>query len=492
MKPSGWSICLILASAALCRADAPQPAFEKTAATLKFLAAADLLHDRLPDRINPVEDLQAHNKLLADLFARNDSIDDLLPLLRHADPKVRTLAIAALCHLGDPHILPHLLPLCDDRAPTLPHPGLVAMIPGMDKDITPLEPQTVAAFPRAILNQYLAAAGYPQNPKEFDAYWARRKDRPFCASWFSVKLDRAMQGNRDIPANRAAQVKALRDRVDHLPPADRAWNILYLSASDHLLFDEPTCLAAGKTLGPDALLQTLQGKCPSTDPDLQMPSDHLDAINLWTLKHAATLLRAQDASVLLTLDRLSTPWYAIAAANLQPQQSKSILTDAFARFPRQGYHDAWARSDLATALWQLQGLSSADDLIRWFYSETLKDEGVPHSRARFLLSLDPHAPATRTLLARLILHRAFNTLDWSSLKALIPILNQWVPTPIVSPQELHDLQHPYGEQHTVQQPDQAAKTYPEQTQKLNQTLATWRQKIQASVPIWSPKNTTNN
>jgi hypothetical protein len=480
----------LLATFALA-AEPPTTAFERAASSLKFLAAADLLHDRFPDRINPAEDLQTHNKLLTDLFARNDSINDLLPLLQHNDPKVRTLAIAALCHTGDPKILPHLLSFCDDRAPTLPHPGLVAMTPGMEKDITPLEPQVVANFPRAILRQYLSAAGYNSVPADFQAYWSARKSRPFCASWFSVKLDRALQGNRSIPPNRAAQVQSLRDEINHLPPTDRAWTILYLSAADPLLFDAQACLAAAQSLGPPALLQTLQGKCPSPDPDLQMSTDRIDAIHLFILKHATQLLRPQDASVLLTLDRISTPWYAIAAANLQPQQSQSILTDAFARFPRQGYHDAWARSDLATALWQLQGTSSTDDLIRWFYSETLKDEGVPHSRARFLLSLDPHAPATRTLLAKLIHHLDFNTLDWSSLKALIPILNQWVQTPIVSPKELHDLQHPYGEQHTVQQPDQAAKTYPEQTPQLNQTLTTWRQKIQSSVPTWSSKTPNN-
>ena len=473
-------------------------AFEQTAAQLKFLAAGDLLYDRFPDRFNPREDLEAHNKIVADLFARLDSFDDLVPLLKHADPKVRTLAIAALNRKEDPKLLPLLVPLCDDTAATFPHPGLVAMIPGMEKDITPLEPQTVADLPKAILKQYLTAAGY-DSAKDFDAYWRVRKDRPFCASWFKIQLDRATQRTVPVPALRAPQLQALRDRIDRLPNQDGAWTLLYLSIPDHLLYDQAASLVAAKSVGPQALLEALRGRCTSTDPDLHPRiggDDPVNPINLWILKHAKDLLQPQHADVLLDLEigphefahpfrPMHTPWYAIAAASLAPARSKDILTEAFKRFPHEGYTDAWARADLAAAQWRLQGLSSASEVIDWLYSETLKDEGVPHSRCKFLQSLDPTAPETRKLLAALIADPRFTTLDWSSLKTLIPILNHWTTSPIISPQDLQSLHHPYGEQHVVQQPDQAAQTYPTQTKELNQTLTQWRQKIKESTPQWS-------
>lgn len=478
--------------AASCLAEAPKEAFERAAKTLKFLAAADLLHDRLPDRVNPPEDREAHNKAVSEVFARNDAMPDLLPLLKHDDPKVRTLAIAALNHLNDPKVLPALLPLCEDRAQTLPHPGLVAMIPGMEKDITPLEPQTVADFPRAILSQYLVAAGYNSGIADFDAYWSAHKDRATCASWFKVQLDRSTQGARPAPANRQPQLSVLRDKVDHLPEKDRGWTVLYISVPDHALYDESACLAAAKSLGPDALLATLDGKCPSEDPDLHPHSaaaaDPTDPINLWTLHHASDLLRPQDAQALLRLDRMRTPWYAIAAATLTPDKSKSILADAFARFPNPGYADAWARADIAITLWRVQGLPAAPDLVHWFYAETLKDEGVPHSRVIFLQSLNPNDPRTRTLLSQLVSEPRFDTLDWSSLKALTTIVNHWTPSPVISNDELASLQHPYGEQHAVQRPEQAAKTYPTQTAELNQTLTQWREKIKTSQPRWSQHN----
>jgi hypothetical protein len=104
---------------------------------------------------------------------------------------------------------------------------------------------------------------------------------------------------------------------------------------------------------------------------------------------------------------------------------------------------------------------------------------------RFLQSLNAKDPKTRLLLTALVNDSRFTTLDWSSLKALIPILNQWTAAPIVTPEELAALQHPYGEQHAVQRPEQAAKTYPTQTAELNQTLTQWRQKVKESLPQWS-------
>src|SRR5207244_7367494 len=49
---------------------------------------------------------------------------DFLPLLRHNDANVRTLAIVALYSLDDPQILPDIFPLVTDPAPTF-----VAMLP---------------------------------------------------------------------------------------------------------------------------------------------------------------------------------------------------------------------------------------------------------------------------------------------------------------------------------------------------------------------------
>lgn len=456
----------------------PKEAFEQTAAALKFFAAGDLLYDRLPDRFEPKEDLEHHNKLVGELLSRNDKVEDVLPLLKHDNPKVRTLALAALYRKHDVKLLPQFVPLCEDTAPTFPHPALVTAIAELGQPTSPLEPQTVADFPRAIVRLYMSAAAVEGDYKKFESYWLARKDRSFCASWFKIDLDRATQRTRPVPPDRAAKLQPIRDRINALTGQDRAWTILYLATNDEAIFDQPACIAAAKSLGPEPLMQTLEGKCPSQDPDLQN-DEVIDRIGLWTLKHAGELLRQGDAKQLLTLERLRTPWYAIAAAHLDPQESRSPVMQAFARFPNEGYTDAWARADLATALWRLRGPAETDFILDWFYGETLKHEGVPHSRATFLSALDPAAPQTRAFVQRLVKDPRFQTLDWSSLKSVARIVNRWTAT--IPEQELTSLHHPYGEQQVVEEPDQAAKTYPEQTKKLNQTLADWRQRIRKSI-----------
>lgn len=485
-------------------ADSTKEAFEATAGQLKFLAANDVLYDRPLERFTPEEDRQTHNQLVAALLARNDPTDALLPLLKHENSKVRTLAILALFAKEDPKLLPYFVPLCDDDALTFRHPGLVANIAELGQATSPQEEQTVAMLPRQILRRYLEPAGYSGRPRDFDAYWSARKDRPFCATWFKIQLDRATQGARPVPQDRAVNVKALRDRIDALSTNDRAWTALYLSIPDFALYDEKACLAAAKSVGPDALLAMLRGKYPGDDPDLHYfkgrADDPLLQVKLWTLRHATQLLRPGDSAALLQIQDTAfdqaiqanappghflpppTAWFAIAAADLDRPRAVAILADAFSRFPRQGYTDAWARADLATALWRHGGLAQRDVLRNWFYGETLKDEGVPHSRARFLQSLDPRDPNAKTLLTSFIADDRFASLDWSSLKLVIPMVNTWARRPVISDEEVASLQHPYGEQHVVQRPAEAMKTYPGQTKALNQTLAQWRQRLKDALP----------
>lgn len=497
-------LCVLGVLCGSSRASTTKEAFEETATKLKFFSANDVLYDRPLERFTPESDRETHNQLVATLLARNDSVDSLLPLLRHENPKVRTLAVAALYAKEDPKLLPHLLPLCGDIALTLPHPGLVANIAELGQSTSPLEEQTVSMLPRQILRRYLEPAGYLGGPRDFDAYWSPRKTRQFCATWFKIPLDRATQGARPIPDDRAEHVKALRARIDALSPIDRTWTALYLSIPDFVPYDEPACLALAKSAGPDALLAMLRGKYPGDDPDLHYrkgrSDDPLLQVKLWTLRHAKDLLRPSDSAALLDIQETAfnqatqenalpghflpppTAWFAIAAADLDPARSQAILTQAFSRFPRQGFTDAWARSDLATALWRHQGLTQLDFLRNWFYGETLKDEGVPHSRARFLQSLDPNDPNTKRLIRSLLFDPRMDSLDWSSLKLIIPMVNRWTKQPVISNEDVAALQHPYGEQHVVQRPDYAMKTYPDQTRALNQTLDQWRQKLKQALP----------
>jgi len=87
---------------------------------------------------------------------------DFLPLLKHNDPKVRTLALVALYNLEDPKVLPEIFPLVKDQAVTFvsvrPFAGFYSLDTNLTEEMT--EPQTVGKIATGILNSYLESGGY--------------------------------------------------------------------------------------------------------------------------------------------------------------------------------------------------------------------------------------------------------------------------------------------------------------------------------------------
>lgn len=501
-----------LAVVVLCsqRATIPGPtavaACEELARQISLLSTGDVLYDRLDVRAGDSE-LTQNNLLLASLLASNHRVEDLRPLCQHADPKVRTLAIVALFASEDPHVLPDLAPLATDEAETFPGPTPTAGIRGNST-----VRQTVGDVARRALEVYLHSAGYwygvagANGHPGFDGYWAIRKDRTSCASWLAVRLARARQGSNPVPANRLSRAQALQKQVNALPEPDRYLDLLWMSLPDRCdaFADEEDLLQAARSLGRERLLQILQRKVPTDDPDLQSRDDGpypCQLVVAFVLEHAKSLLERKDGALLLEcgrqerqstkrgLDyRMLTPWWSIAAAELQPEKGNEILHEEFQRYPEGGsYTDAWNRSDLMSALWRVCGTSEEGFLVDRFYREPLEHQGVPTSRCKFLNSFtkDSSAPV-RVLFAHVIADPRFDTLDWSSLKAMIAIVNSWTKQPVVSLDETRDLGHVLGEQRFIENVAKAEEKYPEETRRVLATLATWREHLRASVKEWQP------
>src|SRR5207249_5472500 len=104
------------------------------------------------------------------------------------------------------------------------------------------------------------------------------------------------------------------------------------------------------------------------------------------LQNSAVLLRPSDAQDLLeqeawerdfqkhgVTDPLISPWWAIAAAQLNSTETVSILTRAYGGF--QGQYDGAAQLELAYALWRLNGESQAALVVDWVYSELARRMG---------------------------------------------------------------------------------------------------------------------
>src|SRR5262249_52364488 len=158
-------------------------------------------------------------------------------------------------------LLPHIAGLVADKMETFPAPEPTAA-PAFGPKVEPgLRKQTVGEIARDLLLVYLEPAGV----RGFDDYWAKHKDRTFCAGWFAVQLYRAARGTSQTQRGRIAAVREVRRRIDQLHKADRAWTLLWLSdrPGTDVLATEEALVEACKQLGPDNLVKMLQRRIPS-------------------------------------------------------------------------------------------------------------------------------------------------------------------------------------------------------------------------------------
>ena len=311
---------------------------------------------------------------------------EVLPLLDHTDPNVRTLALIAAYYADDPQLLPHIAALVDDPAQTFPAAQPHAAPMGWNIP-TVLKSQTVGEFATAIVNVYLESGGFHYGPgglrgqPGFREYWKARASRASTAGWWYVRLGRA--GGRSSPtmAERRPALRALRARIDRLDEPERTYVLLWLHGENgaEVVVSDEDLLASLRRLGRGSLLALLQRNIRSDDPDLQpRPANNFRYAQMcrFVLTHAGSLLRPEDAPTLLAqeayerdhqkhgiTDPMITPWWAIAAADLNPAAASSMLRAAYER--SQGQYDGSQRLELAEAIWrQTADAQAASD---WFF-----------------------------------------------------------------------------------------------------------------------------
>lgn len=496
-------------SAATLQAD-----FEKIADQLPYLSMSAVLYSDPDgvlsqlDHLNVAEQKEMQWRLLQRALDRRFPDSLLLGLLGHENPKVRTLAAAALFDRNDPKFLPALVPLCADPTPTFDGHGKLDQFALRFSGVGPGDrEQTVGKCAEKMLQFYLDEAGFaygvatPGQPG-FQEYWQARKDRAYCAGWFDVQLKRACSGTTLITEKGLDRVRAVRAKIDRLPPEDAAWLLLWVRGDMEILpkdapvrtafITEPERVEAARRLGPEKLLAMLQYRIPDDDPDLQprqRSNAHYGAMIRFVLTHATELLRPEDSDALLACDRwewdylkhdrsdpfLTTQW-AIAAARLNPAQAAPILHAAIERYRGGFYGDQ--RAAAAVALWQLAGPTELDFLKEWFYREAPNPSESRRAWRVFIEALGREANG-REMLFPLIADSRFAQIDWTSLKYLVRAVNRWSPAPLVTDDALEKVRHPMGDgPYGAEQPD-AEKRYPKETAELYAHLTEWRSLLQA-------------
>lgn len=476
-----------------------QAEFETLARQLPNLDLDSVLYDRLESRSKwwP-ETGEVHQRVLEKVTDVAYTKETLLKLLKHEDAKVRTLAAVALFDREDPSVLPALVELCDDDAATFPAYIAFAYASfDLPKKDPPTTKQTVANVASKMVAFYMGRAGFHYGVKHktepgFAEYWEARKDRSHCASWFAVKMARASQSSFPVREARIPLIREVRQQIDQLPPDEQAWNLLWLYEEDgsQSLITEEEMVEACQALGPEKLLRMLQNDIPSDDPDLQprpRGNSPYNLMRMFVLRHADQLLRLEDADALLACERwqrdylkhgisdpLINPWWAIAAAHLQPNHASRILHSAMQRF--QGEFDASFQAAIAIALWQLCGTAEKDFIVDWFYEVAPERGAFPHCRGQFVLAMQKETNG-REVVTQIIQDKRLDHLDWQSLHRLVRAVNALEEKPIFTQDQLRQVWHPLGEGHYHWEKGKAQKDYPKETAELEQHLQTWRTRL---------------
>lgn len=470
--------------------------FERMAEQLPYLAFGSVLYDH-PDhsfRVADPSQKEKHFELLKNATDQRYSKQVLLRLLSHAAPKVRTLAAVALFDREDPSVLPELVRLSHDETATFDGHGELLQSPFLTAGSGPPEQkQTVGGIARDMVRFYMERAGFYYGIKHsyepgFDEYWKTHKDRSHCAGWFTVQLARACHGTSPTQPSSVENIQALRKRIDQLPADDRAWILLWLNGetgSDALVTDAEL-LDACQRLGADKLLLMLQHKIPTDDPDLQPRKNNnwpYQRMTLFVLNHASQLLRPEDSEKLLACESTvldyKTPWWAIAAATLNPDNASQILHECRSRFL--GKWDYDGRCTLCVAMWSLLGARETDYILDWFYSEAPEPESFSNVRSSFVRDMEKEQNGRR-MIYLLIKDPRFAQMGWTSLHNMVSVVNKWLGKPVVTQEELREAMHPFGMGSYDTQQIEARAKYPKETADLLEHLNVWRERLRACSP----------
>ncbi|MFI5378114.1 MAG: hypothetical protein ACHRHE_02295 [Tepidisphaerales bacterium] len=148
------------------------------------------------------------------------AIEEALPLLQDADPKVRSVGIAMVFHVGGAPAANTIASLLDDDATAFRQSMRTATGPFMRE-------QKVKDQAIETVGRHLAAAGrviiysQPDVSRKWRSYWPLRKDHPYGAADFVLALDRATQSSLFIAPRSIPAINQVGDEVRRLPMPDR-------------------------------------------------------------------------------------------------------------------------------------------------------------------------------------------------------------------------------------------------------------------------------
>ena len=307
------------------------------------------------------------------LMRTNYPVPFLLSLLKDPDPKIRTLAAAALVAKGDPRLQRHLGPLLVDQTPTF---DVITTLPTDNYRPPHYTPQTVAMAVLQLVEK--------RTKEFFDRYWDIHATREYSGDWFLWQF------------RHQEFASVARQGIPTIPSPDRELIALWIGSgrSDfqnerYSGYTDVELLAAAKHLGRENVLSVLRNRPPTADPDVLQNSSpgtysfqHYSEMGHFLLAHAKELLESSDADALLDLETAERArknsqepvyreWWPIAAANLRPKEADAILDAAAERWPEAG--------NVSLALWDIRGSAALPRILQRFYSSPAAQNSLAYA-----------------------------------------------------------------------------------------------------------------
>jgi len=470
----------------------------EVARELPWLGVEDALFDRDP-RLGPrpqqvargmqkLRELQWHG-----LPGEEPPLADVRALLKHADPKVRTLGIVLLFDLERVDVLPDIATLAGDAGETFPEPAPIAVTIASDPgDAWPLEKRTVGDWARAAIRPYVEASyelgqdKLLRDVRTADAAALRERITKFAASrdpasstaGLVVAVERATGEIESLQPERAGRAAEVIRRVTELPMPRQFFVALRVDferfkgegyVPDYLL-------ALARRVPREARLAPLRGERGIDDPDLPPGFGYS-----YFLDHPVDLFRESDARLLLDLEQKvpERPWYpgdenrlgnaayAIAAARLRPEEAEGVLTAAVGRYGRR--HQDEQRMALAAALAELGSDKGVGVAVDWFYREDPHAGSFGGGREEFLDRLHERSPMRyKAAVARIVKDERLNTLGPPTTRMLLTSVEGYLGRSLADEE---DVRQSYG----FDEAQQRGKFEP---------LGEWQKKLRDTAEEW--------
>ena len=464
-------------------------------------AKAAALYDRLRDP--PDDVLQAANRESGaeqSAFAPGPwSADDIRPLLRHADPKVRTLGIVLMYQLNRVDVLPEIADLIDDDGVTFPEAqqGAVALNLGANEAVPqrkwPMREQRVGAFARKVIQAY-AEASAELRPMQFEVggtgpardrlpalreqlvAFAQKRHPTMCTAALVIAMQRATQGTTPLPHDRQGRAQAVLSLLQQIEMPRRFFVAHRLGVQERggARYPGNYLLNLARDLPHELRMDAILGRAAIDDRDIN------DFGYRFFEEHAAELFTFDDADEFLAAPAAeNTRWLArpspragliLAAARLRPASAEEILLPAMDAFKEDGSVGSDMRLEIAVELCLLGNDKGIERGIDWFFAFAPQPGSYGGGREGFLGRLARRDPIrARHVTERVIRDDRLTTLGPASTRTLMQAVQGYLGRPLASDADIRDS---YGI-------DEA------QRDRKLPSLAEWHAALRSTVDDWA-------